>query len=126
MSVSVKLEGSILEVRLSGKVTAEEFRAAQREASELLRPVVSVGVVAVLEGFEGWGSGDWSDSEIQFGHDAQFKRMAIVGDRQWEDAAMLFVGKGLRQFPIEYFETGQLEQARAGAGGLAGSVAGKK
>ena len=113
MSVSVNLEPSdLLTVRLSGKVMAQEFRAAQQEASKLLKPVVSVSVVAVLQGFEGWGSGDWNDSSIQFQHDAQIKRMAIVGDRKWEDAVMLFVGKGLRHFDIEYFEPAQVEEAR--------------
>ena len=113
MSVSVELEPpQLLVVRLSGKVTAQEFHAAQQEASELLKPLVWVGVVAVLQDFQGWGSGDWSDSSIQFQHDSQIKRMALVGDRKWEDAVLMFVGKGIRHFDIEYFEPAQLTTAR--------------
>jgi stage II sporulation SpoAA-like protein len=124
MSVSVNLENSrLLVVRLSGKVTAQQFRAAQQEASELLKPIVSVSVVVVLQGFEGWGPGDWNDSLIQFRHDTQIKRMAIVGDPKWEDAALLFVGKGLRHFDIEYFEPAQLTQAREWASSGARSAA---
>ena len=105
MSVSASLEDpQVLVVRLSGKVTAQQFRAAQEEAYALLKPIVSVSVVVVLEGFEGWGPGDWDDSLIQFRHDTQIKRMAIVGDPKWEDTALLFVGKGLRHFDIEYCE----------------------
>ena len=113
MSISVNLEPSdLLTVHLTGKVSAQEFHAAQQEASGLLKPVVSVSVIAFLERFEGWGAGDWNDSSIQFQHDTQIKRMAIVGDRKREDAVMLFVGKGLRHFDIEYFEPAQVEQAR--------------
>jgi len=39
--------------------------------------------------------------------------MAIVGAARWEDLALIFVGKGLRKFPIEYFESGALDRARA-------------
>jgi len=127
MSVVVDLEPpQLLLVRLSGKVTAEEFWAAQQRASELLKPVVSVGIVAVLQDFQGWGSGDWSDSSIQFKHDAQIKRMAIVGDRKWEDEVVLFVGKGIRHFEIEYFEPAQLVAAREWAATGTSSSQGKK
>ncbi len=124
MSVSVSLEDpQVLVVRLSGKVTAQQFRAAQEEAYALLKPIVSVSVVVVLKGFEGWGPGDWNDNLIQFRHDTQIERMAIVGDPKWEDTALLFVGKGLRHFDIEYFEPAQLPQARAWASSGARSAA---
>ena len=34
--------------------------------------------------------------------DASIERMAIVGERKWEDLALLFTAKGLRAFPIEF------------------------
>lgn len=39
--------------------------------------------------------------------------MAIVGDKKWEDLALIFTAKGLRKFPIEYFEPAQIAHARA-------------
>jgi hypothetical protein len=39
--------------------------------------------------------------------------MALVGDRQWEELASLFTGKGFREFPIEYFEPGEIDKAQA-------------
>ena len=38
--------------------------------------------------------------------------MAIIGDKRWEELAMIFVASGLRIFPIEYFATGELDMAR--------------
>ena len=39
--------------------------------------------------------------------------MAIVGERKWEDLALMFTAEGLRQFPIEYFDSARLAAARA-------------
>jgi hypothetical protein len=39
--------------------------------------------------------------------------ITIVGARKWADLALMFTAKGLRKFPIEYFEPAQLAQARA-------------
>ena len=38
--------------------------------------------------------------------------MAIVGERKWEDLALLFTAKGLRPFPIEYFEPKTMTEAQ--------------
>jgi hypothetical protein len=39
--------------------------------------------------------------------------MAIVGEKKWEDLTLMFVAKGLRSFPIEYFQPVELARARA-------------
>jgi len=39
--------------------------------------------------------------------------MAIIGDLKWKDSFEMFVMKGLRPFPIEYFPVEQEELAKA-------------
>ncbi len=39
--------------------------------------------------------------------------MAIAGDTRRKELALIFVAKGLRSFPIEYFETAAPDRARA-------------
>ena len=39
--------------------------------------------------------------------------LSHVVARKWEDLALMFTAKGLRKFPIEYFEPSQMAQARA-------------
>ena len=39
--------------------------------------------------------------------------MAIVGERRWEELALLFTAKGLRTFSIQYFDPAQVATARA-------------
>ena len=73
-----------------------------------------VRILVVAENFEGWQrGGNWGDISFQLEHDAEIERMAIVGDRKWEDLTLVFAAKGLRKFPIEYFEPGELSRARA-------------
>jgi len=39
--------------------------------------------------------------------------MAIVGEKKWEGPALMFTGKGFREFPIEYFQQNELDKAQA-------------
>ena len=64
--------------------------------------------------FEGWQKSDeWNDFTFQNKNDRYIERMAIVGDEQWKDGALMFTAKGLRPFPIEYFAPGEIAKARA-------------
>ncbi len=59
-------------------------------------------MLVLTDNFEGWERGGaWNDFSFS-DSDASIERMAIVGDRKWEDLALLFTAKGLRAFPIEY------------------------
>ena len=71
-------------------------------------------MLVLTENFAGWErGGTWNDFSFQAEADAGIERMAIVGARKWKDLALMFTAKGLRKFPIEYFEPAQLAQARA-------------
>jgi len=50
---------------------------------------------------------------LQKQHDPYIEKIAIVGTRQWEELALVFVGKGIRQVAIESFQPADLVPARA-------------
>ena len=58
-------------------------------------------------------SGTWDGFSFQSGHGVHIERMAIAGDRKWEELALLFTAKGLRAFPMQYFSLAQIATARA-------------
>ncbi len=71
-------------------------------------------ILVLTENFAGWErGGSWDDFSFQSGHDAHIERMAIVGERQWEELALLFTAKGLRTFSVQYFDPAQVATARA-------------
>ena len=110
----LNVSGGVLSLKVSGKLTQAEFAAAQKAAGEIIGKQGKVRILVLAENFAGWErGGQWGDFSFQAEHDANIERMAIVGDRKWEDLALMFTAEGLRKFPIEYFEPAQLAAARA-------------
>jgi stage II sporulation SpoAA-like protein len=104
----------VLTIRFTGKLTQPELAAVQRSASEFVGPRGKMRLLAVAENFHGWEKGgDWGDLSLQTEIDSHIEKMAIVGEKKWEELALLFTAKGLRDFPIEYFQPGELKRARA-------------
>ena len=113
MSAEIVNTGNIVTLRVSGKLAQSELAAAQKSAVEILQKEGKKRVLVVAENFQGWGKGDWGDLSGQMVLDQHIDRMAIVGDKKWEDLALLFVGKGIRRVAIEYFSPADLARAQA-------------
>jgi hypothetical protein len=105
--------GNSVTVRVSGKLSQSELAAAQKSAVEILEKEGKRRVLVVAENFQGWGKGDWGDLSGQAELDEHIDRMAIVGDKKWEDLAILFAGKGIRHIAIEYFPPTDFAKAQA-------------
>jgi hypothetical protein len=104
---------SVVTVNLSGMLTQSELAQLQKAAADIIRVQGKVRILVLAGHFTGWERGDWNDFSFQSEFDLSIEKMAIVGDKRWEDLALLFTTRDLRQFPIEYFATGDLETARA-------------
>ena len=71
-------------------------------------------ILVLTENFKGWErGGSWDDFSFQSDQDVHIERMAIVGERKWEELTLLFTAKGLRKFPIRYFSPAQAAEAHA-------------
>jgi hypothetical protein len=106
--------GGLVTVRITGRLTQPALAALQKAVGDIIQKQGRARLLVLVENFEGWQrGGDWGDLSFQIEHDAQIERMAIVGDKKWEDLALIFTAKGLRKFPIEYFEPAQIAKARA-------------
>jgi hypothetical protein len=110
----IDLSGGTLMLIISGKLSEPEFKQAQAAAAVAIQRHGKVRIVVIAEDFQGWDhDGKWDDLSFQSQNDSQIECMAIVGDRRWKDPVLAFAGKGFREFPIEYFDHGQLAKARA-------------
>jgi hypothetical protein len=106
--------GGIVTLRISGQLTQAELAAVQRKIGTLIQHRGKVRALVLVENFKGWAKdGDWGDLSFQLEHDQDIERMALVGDRKWEELAAVFMGKGLRPFPIEFFQPADTAKARA-------------
>src|SRR5688572_25577699 len=104
----------VVTLKISGKFTQAELASIQVGTAELISSGGKWRVLVLTENFQGWElGGEWSDFSVQSENDARIEKMAIVGERRWEELALIFTAKGLRPFPIEFFEPTQLSLARA-------------
>jgi hypothetical protein len=110
----VTTDNGVLTIKITGKLTKPELESVQKDAAEILTTQGKMSVLVIAQDFEGWEkTGDWGDLSGQDSFDPNVKKMAIVGEKKWEDLALLFAAKGLRKFPIEYFPPSDLARARA-------------
>jgi hypothetical protein len=103
----------VVKVNLSGLLTQSELAHLQKAMADIIRVQGRIRILVLAGQFTGWERGDWDDFSFESEFDPSIEKMAIVGDKRWEDLALLFTARDLRQFPIEYFTTGELESARA-------------
>jgi len=105
-------DNGVLTVKITGKLKQSELSELQKKAFDIISPLGKAGVLIVATDFHGWDkSCDWGDLERQFALDPLIRKMAIVGDQKWESLTLLFTAKGLRRFPIEYFEPADILKA---------------
>ncbi|MGZ8157695.1 MAG: STAS/SEC14 domain-containing protein [Methylobacter sp.] len=104
----------IVTAKITGLLNYEELLKLQESVFNIIAQLGKIKALIICEDFQGWSKeGDWGELSFQNQTDPYINKMAIVGDRQWEELAMMFTGKGLREFPIEYFQTEELDKAEA-------------
>jgi hypothetical protein len=115
--VSVQIVGGtagVLTVRVTGKLGKSDLDEAHEAALEVIGAHGKIRVLVIATDFLGWENrDDWSDVSFPSSQDRHIDRMAIVGDRRWEDLVLAFTGKGFRPVAIEYFGSSEIARARA-------------
>jgi SpoIIAA-like len=106
-------DDGVVHARISKLMTLADQRALEALAKKLIDAGQKVRLLVTLEAFEGWERNEaWGDDlrfMLEYGN--EIARIAIVGDEQWKDQALMFVGKGFRGTEIEFFSPGSLKAA---------------
>jgi len=126
MSVELHQEadGKILNVRVSGKLAKEDYERFVPEFEKLIEQHGKIRVLFRMDDFHGWKvAALWEDVKFDFKHFGDFERIAMVGDRAWQEG-MSFFCKPFTTAKIRYF--GHHEEDRAREWITEGIVAGTK
>jgi len=100
----VSVKDGIITLRVSGRLTQPDLASVQDSTTETLRQQTKARILIYAEDFDGWEQGGkWEDLSFMEKNDQYMERMAIVGEKKWEDLTLLFAGKGLRHCLVEYF-----------------------
>jgi hypothetical protein len=102
-------------IKITGQITPRDFQKCQSLVELGAERFQQAKVLIVLDDFQGWSKAeDWMNTT--FLPDSEIAKLAIVGDRQWEEEIFLFAGKPMRTTEMRFFSTDQLEEAKTWLG----------
>ena len=105
-------EGKVLSIQVSGKLTAADYVYFAPEFERLVQLNGKLRVLFDLTGFQGWEEGAlWEGMKFDFKHFADIERIAIIGEKTWEEGMANF-HKPFTKATIRYFDRAKTVQAR--------------
>jgi hypothetical protein len=103
---------NVYRVEMSGLLRKSDLDRSQAELAREIRRVGAVKLLCLLIDFEGWErNSGWNDLTFYIQHGGAIDQIAIVGQEEWRNQALMFAAAGLRRGPVEFF----LEKDLAGA-----------
>src|SRR5437763_7019055 len=101
-----------LEIDLSGKLEAEDYKAFGPKIEGLIREHGKLRVLVHMHDFHGWTAGGlWEDIKFDARHFKDLERIAFVGDKKWEEQMSKFC-KAFTTGEVRFFDASQLATAR--------------
>jgi hypothetical protein len=105
--------GKVLAFKMSGKLHDEDYKTFVPLVDAAIAKEGKVRLLAQFEDFHGWDMHAlWDDIKFATTHCAKIERIALVGDRKWEEW-MAKVCKPFTLATIRYFDASQVDAAKA-------------
>ena len=105
---------NVFRVDIRGTLVRRDLQACEQQVLDAAQRMGDVRLLVVLRDFEGWDVRDnWRDLSFYVNHGDTIERIAIVGDGQWRDLALMFASADLRKGAVEYFDHDAIADARA-------------
>ena len=109
-------DGKIMLLKLSGKLTKQDYLQFQPEVEKQIRRHGKIRVLVEMRDFHGWDAGGlWEDIKFDARHFNDVERVALVGDRKWEEW-MATICKPFTTADIKYFDVAESDAARTWIG----------
>lgn len=115
MAVELREEsgGKVLAVRVSGKLTKEDYGHFVPEIERLILQHGKLRLLCEMQDFHGWTAGAlWEDFKFDLKHFRDIERLAIVGETKWQKNMAVFC-KPFTMASVRYFEHSQANEALA-------------
>jgi hypothetical protein len=105
-------KGKILSVKLSGKLSKEDYEKFVPEVESLIKSQGKIRILLQMHDFHGWTVGAlWEDIKFDMKHFKDIEKLAMVGDRKWE-AGMAAFCKPFTSATVRYFDESEIDAAR--------------
>lgn len=102
----------VLHVRVSGRLSDADYRQFVPEVEALLARHGSLRLLVELADFHGWNAGAlWDDFKVYLKHGDEIDRLAIVGEKRWQEW-MTRLARPFLRAEVRYFDHGHEGEAR--------------
>ena len=106
-----KANGQILIVQASGTLSKVDYEHFVPETERLIEQFGKIRVLFEMQDFHGWEMGAvWEDTKFDLKHFNDIERLAIVGEKAWEQGMSVFC-RPFTTAKIQYFDRNQFEEA---------------
>jgi hypothetical protein len=106
-------ETRTIEVRASGKLTADDYQLFEPGVVQLIRNSGKIKILFVMCDFHGWDvEGVWEDLKFATTHFRDIEKIAMVGEKTWEHW-MAAICEPFTLSSVRYFDAGDDNAARA-------------
>ena len=121
IKLNEKCGGKVLEVHVSGNLAHEDYLHFVPKFELLIKQHGKLRVLFDMVEFHGWEPGAlWDDIKFDVKHFSDVERLAMVGDKKWEEGMSIFC-RPFTTAKIRYFDHTRVDDARAWLEGDLGS-----
>jgi len=104
--------GKVLVVHVSGKLVKADYEQFVPECERLIRQYGQLSLLFDMSDFHGWElSAAWEDFKFGIEHFADIERLAMVGDKKWQQGMAIFC-KPFTKAAVRYFDHADAAEAR--------------
>ena len=105
-------DGKVCVIHVSGKLVKADYEYFVPEFERLVRQHGKVRLLFDMTDFHGWeASAAWEDFKFGIEHFADIERLALVGEKKWQQGMAIFV-KPFTKATVRYFEHADADDAR--------------
>ena len=113
LELQQEMDGKLLAVRLTGTLQKDDYKHFLPTVERAIQKHGKLRILVEMHDFHGWALGAlWEDIKFDVKHYKDIERLAMVGDKKWEQRMATFC-KPFTTAKIKYFPQGQSAEARA-------------
>ena len=113
VTLNEKHDGRVLEVQVTGTLNHDDYQNFVPEFDRLLGKHGKIRVLFEMTDFHGWSAGAlWDDMKFDVKHFSDIERLALVGDKKWEQGMSVFC-RPFTTAKVRFFDSAAIQEARA-------------
>ncbi len=103
---------NLVEVRISDRLSRDDYTKFVPQVESVINRVGKIRILMEMQDFHGWEMGAmWEDIKFDLKHFKDIERLAMVGDKKWEEWMAAFC-KPFTTAKIRYFDVSEAGEAR--------------